>query len=500
MKTVAAGRFQAVLSLVAVLLVCGGASPAALAEMVGPRVGAGPGQAAKRVPPEAAPEDGLLPDRLAEATWSYISSDWATSNHLPWSWRSEFSSEGSYANSAEIGFYALSWLLAYDYQQAWSPSWLETEAEVSAVLDQLRAWQTGSQVLGRNGSNAYQNSVFYQGYWVAEDPPVVGPGPNDQVVPSIDNAWLAASLITIRGYASANGHPVLAQKADDILDDMDFLLWYHADTHLFSWGAYQDPQGGGLADYYSNENRIINFVARALGQLSAEEFRLSLQALTQSAKAYDSITVEKVAYDGSYFTYTSPALFIREMDTSYGPGTIVPATEAQIAYAQAQNYDVWGLSDCFDVGMGDYVEQGAPPADKLPPLEDRPGLVTPHASALALITPLAPEAIANLQVISVTFECAYDAAYGFRDSVMADPVASDYRQCSARFSALGQEWLFLALMNYETGFIWENFYRDPGVQVAHVEMYGEHQVWLPVVLRNSTDSASAQASARLQGD
>ena len=86
----------------------------------------------------------------------------------------------------------------------------------------------------------------------------------------------------------------------------------------------EDPQGGGPADYYSNENRIINFVARALGQLSAEEFRLSLEALTQTAKAYDSITVEKVAWDGSYFTYTSPALFIREVDTSYGPGTIVP--------------------------------------------------------------------------------------------------------------------------------------------------------------------------------
>ena len=500
-----ARRCLTVLSLAAVLLMCGGASPAALADL--PIAGmAVPGPAADFQPSaqpllaEAAPRDDALLDQLAEATWSYLRSDWATSNHLPWSWRSESSMQGDYANTAEIGFYALSWLLAYDYQQAWSPSWAQTEAEISAVLDQLRAWQTGAQQSPPYGPEAYQNSVFYQWYWISLNPPTVGDGAANQVVPSVDNAWLAASLIAIRGYASASGHLALAQKADDILDDMDFLLWYHADTHLFSWGAYQDPAGGDPADYYSNENRIINFVARALGQLSAEEFRLSLQALTQSAKAYDSITVEKVAYDGSYFTYTSPALFIREMDTSYGPGTIVPATEAQIAYAQDQGYDVWGLSDCFDVDMEDYVEQGAPPADKLPPLEERPGLVAPHASALALITPLAPEAIANLQVISDTYECAYDAAYGFRDSVMANPVAPDYGHCSARFSALGQEWLFLALMNYETGFIWEHFYRDPGVLVAHVEMYGEHQVWLPVVLRNSTSSLAAQAGDRLQGD
>lgn len=57
----------------------------------------------------------------------------------------------------------------------------------------------------------------------------------------------------------------------------------------------QNPQGGTLADYYSNENRIINFVARALGHLSAEEFRLSLAALDSPSGTYNGITVEKMA-------------------------------------------------------------------------------------------------------------------------------------------------------------------------------------------------------------
>ncbi len=347
-----------------------------------------------------------------------------------------------------------------------------------------RLGQTGSQAYQPHGPNAYHQSVFYQWYWIAWNPPVVGANTGDNhLVPSVDNAWLAASLITIRQYAEAHGHTAMAQKAEAILADMDFRLWYHPDSHRFSWGDVENPQGGALADYYSNENRIINVVARALGDLSAEEFRLSLAALAGPPGAYNGITVEKMAWDGSYFTYAAPALFIREMGTSYGRNTLVPATQAQIAYARNQRYAAWGLSDCFDVGFGGYVQQGAPPVPAGVTPETRPGLVTPHAAGLALITPLAGEAVSNLQAISTTFGCAYEPSYGFRDAVMARPGAPDYGQCSARYSALAQEWLFLALVNHETGFIWRYFYRHPGVLQAHIEMYGGARVYLPLALR-----------------
>jgi hypothetical protein len=383
---------------------------------------------------------------------------------------------------------ALSWLAAYDLQRAWSPAWEETEAEVSTILDQLRAWQTGSQNEQPNGPNAYANSVFYQWYWISWDPPVVGASEGDHLVPSIDNAWLAASLIAIREYAEDQDHADLAQKADDILADMDLALWYHTDRHRFTWGAPENPAGGRDADYYSNENRIINFVARALGQLTSKEFQMSLEALAQPSKTYSDVTVEKVAWDGSYFTYASPALFIREMNTSYGTRTIRPATEAQIRYAQDQGYDAWGLSACFDVGDGGYVQQGAPPAMSNRP-ETRSGLVTPHASAMALITPYAPDAITNLQLLLGEFDCAYDLSYGFRDSVMANPAASDYGQCSDRHSALAQEWLFLAIVNHESGFVWKYFYRALGVAVAHQEMFGQ-QVYLPAIVSQASTHQS----------
>lgn len=452
-----------------------------------PALSTGPTISAPRPMPSTEPsaQQSAFLDELAKDTWNYLHSDWATSNHLPWSWRSATLSGGDYANTAEIGFYALSWLAAYDLQRPWSPSWTETEAEVNAILDQLRAWQTGSQSYQPHGPNAYQNSVFYQWYWISWTPPVLSGDPNDDVVPSIDNAWLAACLITMREYAEAKGHAALAQKADDILADMDFMLWYHSNTHRFSWGDQDDPQGGSEADYYSNENRIINFVACALGQLSADEFQLSLEALEGPSKAYDTITVEKTAWDGSYFTYTTPALFVREMNTSYGTNTIIPATQAQIAYAQDQGYDAWGFSDCYDVGNGGYVQQGALPVAKPGSPETRPGLVTPHASTLALNTPLATEAITNLQTISNTFSCAYDPAYGFHDSVMTRPAAADYGQCSNRFSALEQEWIFLSIVNDETGFVSDYFYRDAGVITCHVDMYGGSRIYLPIILKQS---------------
>ncbi|NKQ34256.1 MAG: IS3 family transposase, partial [Chloroflexi bacterium] len=110
------------------------------------------------------------------------------------------------------------------------------------------------------------------------------------------------------------------------------------------------------------------------------------------------------------------------------------------------------------------------------------GLVTPHAAALALITPSASAAITNLQTISNTYPLAYNDMYGFMDSVMTKPGDPDYGKSSYRFTALAQEWIFLSLTNYQSGFIWDYLYRDNGVFQAHAEMYGS-VVYLPLILK-----------------
>jgi hypothetical protein len=363
-------------------------------------------------------------------------------------------------------------------KRAWRPSWQIVETELLAILDQLLAWQTGSQDSQPHGANAYNNSVFYQWYWIGQNPPVVGAGNADHVVPSIDNAFLAASLITLRAYGTNNQHDDLAQKADAILRNMDFLLWYDPVTHRFNWGGPVDPMGGTWADYYSNENRIINFIARALGHLTTDEYQASLSALIQYPAIYDrgtpdesdDVLVQRVAWDGSYFTYAAPGLFIREIDTPYAEDTLFPATWAQITYASAQGYPVWGLSDCFSIRDLGYVQQGAPPTGMSGLAESYRGLVTPHASAMALVTPYRNLAISNLANILQQFPESYDAMYGFYDSLLVNTDSENYGAVSDRFSALAQEWMFLSIVNAEISMIWDYFYQDSGVVEAHNEM------------------------------
>jgi len=310
------------------------------------------------------------------------------------------------------------------------------------------------------------------------------PSCDNQYVPSVDNAWLALSLLVIKEYAQAEGWPEVTEEAGRILSRMDFRIWLEPVTHLFShggkwndvasqWEQY-DPDSGTMTrapdwDYYSNEGRVINFVARALGQISDQEFADSLTALVQNPATYDrgtpdpsdDITVEKVNWDGSYFTYLAPALFIHERNTPYGQDTLDRATEAQIAYAEDNSYTSWGISDCF-APSGDYVERGAPPCANCDPDD---GLITPHASALALNTSYETDVLPNLQELS---DCpgAYSDDYGFKDSV--------YWGCSDvadRFVTLDQAWIFLSLVNHEKGTIWKYLYRDLGVVTAHKEMY-----------------------------
>jgi hypothetical protein len=439
------------------------------------------------------PAQEIFLDTVAQRTWNYLRSNWATDNHLPWSWRSRRFPGGDYANPTEIGLYLLSYVGAYEMRESWSPSLNALDAELAAVLDQLRAWQDGSQPPDPNaGPNAFQNKVFYRGYWINQNPPRVG-GTTlidyNHEVPSIDNAFLAASLMTIREWAKLNSRLIepsdeltLVKISTDILDDMDFRLWYNDTTHLFQLGGVQDPMLGVPADYYSNENRLINFVARALGDLSTQEFINSMNALAKPIGTYNGITVNKVAWDGSLFTYLAPALFLREIESDYLAETIAPAIQAQIAYADDENYSVWGLSDAYDLCDNPtpplYRHQGARP---LAPTnsddpEQRLGLVTPHATALALITSYArdnaynyaDEAVAALRHMA-GFGQLYDATYGFKDSLMALRDDSQHGDASCLYSALAQAYILLAIAEHRTGFIWKYFYLDPEVQLAHQE-------------------------------
>ena len=145
---------------------------------------------------------------------------------------------------------------------------------------------------------------------------------------------------------------------------MDFMYWYNQNEKKFHTGSYQDPANGNVYDFLSGENRLINFMARVLdmmngpGIYTSTEFRESMQILTQESASYDGITIDKVCYDGSYASYATPSVFIRELGTPYLV-TVDSATQVQIQYAQDQNYTFWGISDCL---IGEILSpRGCPP-------------------------------------------------------------------------------------------------------------------------------------------
>jgi hypothetical protein len=232
-----------------------------------------------------------------------------------------------------------------------------------------------------------------------------------------------------------------------------------------------------LQNYYSNENRIVNFMARTLdieydrNQFGKEKFLDSLNSLVTNSATYNGITVNSVNWDGSYFTYVTPALFVREMDTAYGVSTIDKATEAQISYATDKGYAAWGISDCYDVEDRDYVKRGAPPRGSNDPSNDKDdGLITPHVSALALLTGQAENAKANLQKLKSDYPSVYDDRYGFKDSINLDASGPDYKKQSNTICGLDQGWMLMAIGNYLNSTLHKYFHQNPGVTRAYNEM------------------------------
>jgi hypothetical protein len=120
-------------------------------------------------------------------------------------------------------------------------------------------------------------------------------------------------------------------------------------------------------------------------------------------------------------------------------------------------YPIWGMSPSAQPNAIDYGEFGVP---ILGTAGYRPGVVTPHASALALaVTPA--EATANLRRIAERYD-AY-GEYGFYDAI--DPETSAVAHA---YLSLDQSMSFVALVNHlKDGAIQRRFAADPAVAPAH---------------------------------
>jgi len=402
--------------------------------------------------------------KLSNDTYNYLL-DADKGNGLPENWYDYFG-WGDYCSPEEAGFYMLS--------------------HVGAAEDGLISNNTAKRRIEETLNTLRdlpQNQSFYYRYYNTKS---LVPT-NDTELPSIGNAMLAASLMTVEMWADENNFNGISDNCSEIVEMMDFAIFYNSSSNLF----YHDLSKSNSWDYYSSDGRLLSFVAYAVGDITESEFRNNLRNFIQpslyynatndttkeSASGPNDILVSKTSWDGSMFTYIVPALFIKEHETSYQDESINPAVYAQMVYANRSCFrlngkTVWGISDAYEAD-GDYCSEycGAPPtaAHKLDkdnnPYQVCPGLVTPHASALALVSDYSNNATENLITLSQQTGL-YDSAYGFKDSINVNTGI-----VTNRVVTLDQEWIFLALMNKSNGTLWKYFYQKPGVIAAHDVMY-----------------------------
>jgi len=257
------------------------------------------------------------------------------------------------------------------------------------------------------------------------------PGPDSPFSPalsSVDNGWLATGLRII-----ARGLPELAAPAEALFAGIDF-------------GAYYRPAQNQIAividrtncyDTIISESRIATYLGIAAGRIPARAYFGTCRTLPaerrqqavplgarrryletdvfEGAYAYAGLRLVP-SWGGSMFEALMPTLFVPEERwgaRSWGhnhPLTVA----AQIHYGlieQAQT--CWGVSASSTPG-GRYDEYGVGPIGMNPEGHSPEGVVTPHASFLALRYAPA-EALANLERLERDFG-AYDD-WGFADSV-----------------------------------------------------------------------------------
>ncbi len=307
---------------------------------------------------------------------------------------------------------------------------------------------------------------FYFNLYDVETGSRVGVG-GDKVHPprpflsSVDNGWLAASLIMVR-----NTRPTLRDRADALLGPMNFGFFYvpfdrtDPDKHAGQFhGGFNVDDRSTTAFYgmLNTEPRIVSYIAIAWGQVPAEHyFRLfrtfpedrgpQMQAPQGESRTYLGVSVFEGHYTyrgldfvpswgGSMFEALMVPLFVPEeawAPRSWGINHPLYVRVQVEQGLEVMNYGYWGFSpSCKPEGgyqtygvnaLGTEVDgyrtyeipSGSKPKGGTATGPAREGVVTPHASFLALrYSP--DQALANLRNLIKVFPVL--GPQGFHDSV-----------------------------------------------------------------------------------
>ncbi|MGW4149277.1 glucoamylase family protein [Streptomyces albogriseolus] len=263
---------------------------------------------------------------------------------------------------------------------------------------------------------------------------------------SVDNAWLVTGLMI-----AADADPSLRPRVARLLEDADWSYFYTpydpadpvAGPGQLRGGYWPDKPGKGepTGHHYgalNTEPRMASYLGIADGSLPPEHywhvFRTLLPGMGQEQEPEGAwVTIDGVrvwqghythrgrklvpTWGGSMFEALMVPLFVPEPEWSPRSwGTSHHRyVRGQIDHGLKEaGYGYWGFSPA-NIPDGGYSEYGVDALGMQEEGYNSKGVVTPHASFLAL--PYEPAAaVANLTALDRDFG-AYDDRYGFRDSV-----------------------------------------------------------------------------------
>ncbi len=359
---------------------------------------------------------------------------------------------GDYSNVTSVGLYLASIAAAHELGLARHE---EAITRVTAVLDTLGRLETYDGFF----FNYYDTTSLER---------------SSHFVSFVDSAWLVAGLMVVR-----QTFPELAARASALVDRVDFRLFYDARRGRMRHGYWAHTRAPSRFHYgmlYA-ESRLGSLLAIGTGQVPASHWFSMVRTLPAACRWQRQApqgrrekrdfghtyfggwyTWQDVRYvpswGGSMFEALMPTLVLDELrlaPESLGANDRAHVTVQRRFATETLALRVWGFSPSANLAPEGYAEAGVP---DLGTIGYAPGVVTPHASALALaVDP--PAATANLRALAAQPSLYGD--FGFYDAV--DPKTG---AVASVYLTLDQAMIFLAVANHLCdGCVQRRFAADP---------------------------------------
>ena len=409
-------------------------------------------------------DDPAFLTRIAADTWRGVAAlvDWRHGLPIdriqlaPDSLAPERAAIGDYTNISTAGLYLLAVVSAHELGLINRPDTLEKLTTTLTTLATLETW----------------NGFFYNYYNTTTLERT------SHFVSFVDSAWLTASLMVVR-----QAFPELAARCTDLIGTADYRLFHDSQTGLMSHG-YHVNLGQHSNMHYGvmyAESRLGSLIAIGKGDVAPTHWFNLIRTFppdygwqSQTPVARTEQTANGYRWMGGYYQWREfryvpswggslfealmPGLVLDELSQAphgLGYNDRVHTTIHRLHALEDLSYPVWGMSPSSTPGsMAHYDEYGV---RVLGIKGYGAGVVTPHVSALALMTE-PTEAIANLRTLSERYPVYGD--FGFYDAVSPLTGAVSYSYLS-----LDQAMTLIALANHLKPHVIQSYFaRDPWIR------------------------------------